>query len=77
MGQQSRTREYALARPEPLLRVADVQELLACSRRTVYTLIASGQLQPLYVVDSHPRFDPENIRSLIASGRREPSDHAA
>jgi predicted DNA-binding transcriptional regulator AlpA len=74
---QSRTREYAPARPEPLLRVADVQELLACSRRTVYTLIAKGQLRPLYVVDSHPRFDPEDIRSLIASGGGESNEGAA
>lgn len=67
---QPRTREYEQARLAPHLRVRDVQRILACSRRTVYRLIAEGQLRPLYV-DSRPLFDPHDVRLLLDSRKKD------
>jgi predicted DNA-binding transcriptional regulator AlpA len=54
--------------PAPLLRVADLQRVLACSRPTVYRLIREGALKPVYL-DRRPRFEPKQVRELIESRR--------
>lgn len=53
---------------DSLLKVAEVTELLSISRRTLYRLIDSGDLVPIYL-DRLPRFDPKDIRALVARRR--------
>ena len=59
---------YDESRLEPLLRVADVVTWLSISRRTLYRLIAAGELTPVYI-DSYPRFEPVDVDRLVQERR--------
>lgn len=48
------------------MRIAEALGWLKISKRTFYRLIAQGELTPIYF-DSHPRFDPAEVRDLIES----------
>jgi len=51
---------------EPLLTVATIADRLACGRRTVERLRASGKLPPPDLhIGRHPRWRPETIRAWI------------
>ena len=48
----------------PLLRVNDVAALLSIGRRTVYTLVGSGEL-PAVRVGTRMRFRPEDVDAYL------------
>jgi len=47
-----------------LLRLCEVAELMACSTRTIYRLVSSGELLALQVSQSW-RVDPSDLQSYI------------
>jgi excisionase family DNA binding protein len=57
-----------LGRPVPLLRVNDVAALLAIGRRTVYTLVAAGEL-PAVRVGERLRFRLEDVDAYLERRR--------
>ena len=64
----TRTQGYEQTQPEPLLRVADVLQWLGCSKSTLYRIVRDRGIEPIYL-DSHPRFDPDDVRALIVARR--------
>lgn len=53
---------------EPLLRIADVCQLLQISRGTVYGLIRRGELVPIRV-GTLVRFSPRDVREYLDRSR--------
>jgi predicted site-specific integrase-resolvase len=52
-----------------LLTITDLRTRLQVSRSTVYKLIASGALMPIYL-DDRPRFRPEDVERLLTERSR-------
>lgn len=55
---------------EPLLTVANVCELLAVSKQTLYRLLRAGELTPSRVGD-RLRFEPNDVRAYLERHREE------
>jgi excisionase family DNA binding protein len=49
---------------EPLLTFAEVCEIFAVSRKTLYRLIDTGAIRPIRI-GHRPRFRPADIRALL------------
>jgi excisionase family DNA binding protein len=53
-----------------LLRLSEVAELMACSTRTIYRLVSSGELLALQVSQSW-RVDPDDLQSFITRQKQQ------
>lgn len=61
---------------ERLMSLSEVAVLLNISRRGVYRLVWSGDLEAIRVGNLH-RFDPATVRSFLDARRMKPSDRLA
>jgi len=61
-----RNTTYGASRTAPLLRVNEVAEVLAISRRSVYLLVGSGDL-PAFRVGTRLRFRPEDVAAYLSA----------
>lgn len=59
---------YSSTTTAPLLRVNEVAQLLSIGRRTVYTLVAAGEL-PAVRVGERLRFRPREIDAYLERNR--------